>query len=157
MGDAVKAKKGIKVKKENLKASTRMRLAEAFKSPPKNIGDVQNPLTGEDKQSKRALAVAIALEVRGYADKHKFSDEDHINLLVEAVVASGILYLKQDKFKGELKDPLKEAGNYAKYGDAQKTGDNCYYDKYKTNVEACRNYSKKLMFKVVKEAKELAA
>jgi len=159
MSNEVKAKKGAKivVKKEKLKASTRMRLAEAFKSPPKNIGDIQNPLIGDDKQSKRALAVALAIEVRGYADKHNLSDEDFINLLVESVAASGILYKKEGKYGDELKEPLKEAGNYAKYGNVQATGDNSYYDKYKVNVEACRNYSKKLTFQVVKEAKELVS
>ena len=133
----------------------RKALAKVFKSRPRDIDGIANPLTAEDKKTKRAFVVAIALEVHSVATKSKLNEDATNQLMVEAVAGSGILYKRDSKFKEEAVNAEGEASAYAGYGSKEMEGDNSYYKKYQTNVEACRKFSKALVRSVIQKQKEM--
>jgi hypothetical protein len=145
----VKEKKSEKKEKDQRVRSKYRALAVAYKSRPENIGGVDNPLIAEKKQSKRALAVAFAIEADEYAGAKNMNEEAKTDLLVEVIATSGILYKKVTKYETELKGAESNANDYAKFGIKESKGENSYFKKYTDNVNACRAFCKAVIKSVM--------
>lgn len=149
---STKANTPVKTDSEEVKQDRRrskiQAIAKKFANKPEDIGNLVNPL--HEKKAKRALAVAIGIEVYAVAKGKKLSEEARHELLVASVAHSGILYNIGSKYDDELSGYAIEATRYSGFVAGEIAKDNGYPVQHKDKVDYCLPFAKKMVAGVVK-------